>query len=90
MPLVLVLDLEQRTSILGGNLRDYPNRLEILAVPPDVVVLYFLEDPPRFKLPIDSLVARSDAGLPPSILNGVARVVRALELVGGTDVALSS
>ncbi len=57
MPLVLVLDLEKRTTILDGKLRDYCNHPEDLAVPPDFVAVNFLENPPCFELPIDCLVS---------------------------------
>jgi hypothetical protein len=88
MLLVLVLDLEQQTAVLDGKLRDYCNCLVDLAVLPDNLAVYFLEDPPHFKLPIDCLVARLDAGLHPLVLDGVARVVRELSLVGGANVAI--
>jgi hypothetical protein len=88
MPLALVLDFEQWTTVLDGKLSDYHNCPEDLAVPPDVGAVYFLEDPLHLKLPIDCLVARLDAGLHPLILGGVAWVIRALDLVGSTDVAV--
>jgi hypothetical protein len=80
--------LELRTAVLDGELRDYCNCPEDLAVLPDDVAVYFLEDPPGFKPPADYLVARSDAGLHLLVLDWVARVVRALDLVGGANVAV--
>ncbi len=41
-----------------------------------------------FKPPADCLVARLDGGLHPLVLGGVARVVQALDLVGGANVAI--
>ncbi len=57
-------------------------------MPPDVVTVYFLEDPSRFKPPVDCLVARLDAGLPPFVLDGMHGVVQALNLVGGANIAI--
>ncbi len=88
MPLVLVLELEQGTVVLYGKLCDYRNCLEVLAMPPDVVAIYLLEDPTCFKPPFDCHLARLDVGLHPLVLDRVAWVVRALDLVGGANVAI--
>ncbi len=54
------------------------------------MAIYLVEDPPCLKPPVDCLMARLDAGLHPLVLDGVARVVWALDLVGGADVAVVS
>ncbi len=42
-----------------------------------------------FKPSVDCLMAKLDAGLHPLVLDEVALVVRALDLVGGTDLAIA-
>ena len=55
---------------------------------PDVVAVGILEDAPGFKPPIYRLMSRSNTRLHPLIGDGVARVIRALDLVGGAHVAV--
>ena len=56
---------------------------------PDVVAVGILENAPGFKPPIYRLVSRSNTRLHPLVGNGVARVVWALDLVGGAHGAKS-
>ena len=86
--LVLVLDLEERLTILDADLRDDRNRSEDFAMARQVVAVGVLEDLPRLETSVDRLVAVPCAGLHSLVGNGVARVVWALDLVGGADVAV--
>ena len=86
--LVLVLDLEERLTILDADLRDDRNRSEDFAMARQVMAVGVLEDLPRLETSVDRLVAVPCAGLHSLVGDGVARVVRALDLVGGADVAV--
>jgi len=71
-------------------LRYYCNHPKNLAVPSDVVVVCLLEYPPRLEAPVDCLVAIPCAGLHPLVFNWVARIVWALDLVGGANISVVS
>jgi len=86
--LVLVLDLEERLTILDANLRDDHNRSEDFAMARQDVAVGVLEDLPRLEMSVDCLVAVSCAGLHSLVGDGAARVVWALDRVGGTDEAV--
>jgi hypothetical protein len=86
--LVLVLDLEERLTILDADLRDVHNRSEDFAMARQVMAVGVLEDLPRLETSVDRLVAVPCAGLHSLVGDGVARVVRALDLVGGANVAV--
>jgi hypothetical protein len=55
--LVLVLDLEERHTILDADLRDDCNRSEDFAMARQAVVVGVLEDLPRLETSVDRLVA---------------------------------
>ena len=74
--LVLVLDLEERLTILDADLRDDRNRSEDFAMARQVVAVGVLEDLPRLEMFVDRLVAVPCAGLHSLVGDGVARVVR--------------
>ena len=57
-------------------------------MPPYVVAVRVLEYPPRLEASVDCLVVISCTGLHPLNFLWVARVVRALYLVGGTNIAV--
>jgi hypothetical protein len=57
-------------------------------MPYDVVAIRVLEYSPCLEASIDGLVAISCARLHPLIFHRVARVVRAIDLVRGTDIAV--
>jgi hypothetical protein len=86
--LVLVLDLDERLTILDADLRDDRNRSEDFVMARHVMAVGVLEDLPRLEMSVDRLVAEPCAGLYSLVGDGVARVVRALDLVGGADVAV--
>jgi len=84
--LVLVLDLEERLTILDADLRDDCNRSEDFAMARQVMAVGVLEDLPHLEMSVDPLVAVPCAGLHSLVGDRVARVVWALDLVGGPDV----
>ena len=55
---------------------------------PDIVAVGILEDAPGFKPPVYRLVSRSNMRLHPLVGDRVARVIRALDLVGGAHLAV--
>ena len=59
-------------------------------MPSDVVVIRLLEYPPRLEAAVDCLVTIPCAGLYPLIFHRVARIVRALDLVGGANISVVS
>ena len=59
-------------------------------MPSDVVVTRLLEYPPRLEATVDCPVVIPCAGLYPLILHRVARIVRALDLVGGANISVVS
>ncbi len=56
----------------------------------DVVAVRILQYLPRLESPVDCLVARSHTGLLRLVLDGVAGIVRALDLVRCTDISIVS
>ena len=59
-------------------------------MPSDVVVVRVLEYPPCLEVSNDWLMAIPCAGLHPLIFHWVARIVRALDLVGGANISVVS
>ena len=49
-----------------------------------------LEYPPRLEAPVDCLMAIPCAGLHPLVFHWVARIVQALDLVGGANISVVS
>ena len=86
--LVLVLDLEKRLAILDADLRDDRNCSEDFAMARQVMAVGVLENLPHLETSIDCLVAVPCTGLHSLVGDGVAWVVRALDLVGGANVAI--
>ena len=84
------MNTEERTAIADGKLHHYCNHPKNLAVPSDVVVVPVLEYPPCLEVSIDCLVAIPCAGLHPLIFHRVARIVWALDLVGGANISVVS
>ena len=85
LPLVLVFNTEEWTTVTDFYLCDYHNHLKNLAVPPYVVAVHVLEYPPCLEVSVDGLVAISCAGLHFLVFYWIARVIRALYLVGGVN-----
>ena len=86
--LISVIDLEEGAYVVDGELRDDCNRPEDVAVTGDVVAIFLGEDPPVLEAPIYRLVARADTCLHAEIVDRIAGVVGALDLVGAADVAV--
>jgi len=86
--LVLVLHLEERLTILDADLCDDRNRSEDFAMARQVMVVGVHEDLPHLETSVDRLVAVPCTGLHSLVGDGVVRVVWALDLVGGADIAI--
>ena len=59
-------------------------------MPSDVVAVRLLEYPPHLEVPVDCLVVIPCVGLHPLVFRWVARIVRALDLVGGANISVVS
>ncbi len=78
---------EEWLTILDAKLLDDRNCSEDFSMVQGVVAVGVLEDLPCLESRVDCLMARFHTGLLRLVLDGVAQVVRALDLVYCTDIA---
>ena len=81
LTLITVCHLEERLTIVDGELRNGRAGAKNFPVAPDVVAVDLGENPPVLQPPIKRLVTRPDAPLHLEVLGGVGVVLGALHLV---------
>ena len=85
---ITVRHLEERLTIVDGELRNGRAGAKNFPVAPDVVAVDLGENPPVLQPPIKCLVTRPDAPLHLEVLGGVGVVLGALHLVRVPAVAV--